>query len=349
MPSFRPRPRRRGLLPAVRSAVPLLALVLVLLAAACSTPAAQPSPSPTAAPSTAASTVEPSPSPSPAAFPVTLTDDEGTAVEIAAEPQRIVSLTPASTEILFALGVGDRVVATTDFDDYPPEAVALPDVASYTSVDVEKIVGLETDLVIAGGNFFNDPAAIAQLRDLGVPVVVVYAQDIAGVLHDIELIGAATGRADEAADLTASMQAGFDQVDAATAGLERPRVFYELDATTDIYTAAQDSFLEEMIRLAGGDPITTDSPTDFAISIEKLIEADPEVILLGDAAYGVTPEAVAARPGWDVMTAVKDGEIRGVNDLIVTRPGPRLVDGLRELALAIHPDAAVPSPQPVAP
>lgn len=347
MPSFRPRPRRRGHLPAVRSVAPFLALVL--LAAACSTPAAQPSPSPTAAPSSPAPTVEPSPSPSPAAFPVTLTDDEGTAVEIPEEPQRIVSLTPATTEILFALGVGDRVVATTDFDDYPPEAVALPDVASYTSVDVEKIVGLEPDLVIAGGNFFNDPAAIAQLRDLGVPVVVVYAQDIAGVLHDIELIGAATGRTDEAADLTASMQAGFDQVEAATAGLERPRVFYELDATTDIYTAAQDSFLEEMIRLAGGDPITTGSPTDFAISIEKLIEADPEVILLGDAAYGVTPEAVAARPGWDVMTAVKEGEIRGVNDLIVTRPGPRLVDGLRELALAIHPDAAVPSPQPVAP
>ena len=169
------------------------------------------------------------------------------------------------------------------------------------------------------------------------------------MLHDIELIGEAVGRPDEAADLTASMQAEFDQVAAATADLERPRVFYELDATTDIYTAAQDSFLEEMIRLSGGDPITTGSPTDFAISIEKLIEADPEVILLGDAAYGVTAEAVAARPGWDVMTAVKTGEIRPVNDLIVTRPGPRLVDGLRELALAIHPDAAVPSPQAVAP
>ena len=177
----------------------------------------------------------------------------------------------------------------------------------------------------------------------------VYAADIDGVLHDIELVGAVVGRADAARDLTASMQAGFDQVAAATADLARPRVFYELDATSDIYTAAEDSFLEEMIRLAGGDPITTDSPTDFAISIEKLITADPEVILLGDAAYGVTADAVAARAGWDVMTAVRAGAIRGVNDLIVTRPGPRLVDGLRELALAIHPGAAVPSPETVAP
>lgn len=311
----------------------ILALILgaATALAACSTPAASPSPSPVAA------------------FPVTLTDDEGTTVELAAEPQRIVSLTPATTEILFKLGAGPRVVATTDFDDYPPEAVDLPDVASYTAVDVEKIVGLETDLVIAGGNFFNDPAAIAQLRDLGVPVIVTYAPDIATVLTDIELIGAAVGLADEAADLTAAMRADFDQVAAATAGLPRPRVFYELDATTDIYTAADDSFIAEMIVLAGGEPITTGSPTDFAISIEKLIAADPEVIILGDALYGVTAEAVAERPGWKVMTAVKTGEIRGVNDLVVTRPGPRLVEGLRELALAIHPEAVVPSPAPVAP
>jgi iron complex transport system substrate-binding protein len=327
-----------------RAAVLALILGLSSILAACSTAGASPSPSPTITdpPATA------SPSPA-AAFPVTVTDDDGTTVDIAAEPQRIVSLTPATTEILFKLGAGPRVVATTDFDDYPPEAVGLPDVASYTAVDVEKIVGLETDLVIAGGNFFNDPAAIAQLRELGVPVVVTYAPDIATVLKDIELIGTAVGLASEARDLTAAMRADFDQVAAATADLPRPRVFYELDATTDIYTAADDSFIAEMIELAGGVPITTGSTTDFAISIEKLVTADPEVIVLGDSVYGVTPEAVAARPGWDVMTAVKAGDIRGVNDLVVTRPGPRLVEGLRELALAIHPAANVPSPAPVAP
>ena len=129
----------------------------------------------------------------------------------------------------------------------------------------------------------------------------------------------------------------------------KPRVFYEIDATSDIYTAADDSFVAEMIALAGGDPITTGSPTDYAIPLEKLITADPEVIILGDGAYGVTADAVAARPGWDVMTAVKDGQIRPANDLVITRPGPRLVEGLRELALAIHPDAAIPSAVPVAP
>lgn len=334
--------RRRGV---------ALSLALSVIVAACSSAGGPPSAAAiTPAPASASGPPTPQPSPSPAAaFPVTVTDDEGTKVEIAAEPQAIVSLTPATTEILFKLGAGPRVVATTDFDDYPPEAVALPDVASYTAVDVEKIVGLETDLVIAGGNSFNDPAAIAQLRELGVPVVVTYAPDIASVLKDIELVGTAVGYGAEARDLTASMRADFDQVAAATADLSRPRVFYELDATTDIYTAADDSFIAEMIELAGGVPITTGSKTDFAISIEKLVTADPEVIVLGDSVYGVTPEAVAERPGWDVMTAVKSGDIRGVNDLVVTRPGPRLVEGLRELALAIHPEATVASPAPVAP
>lgn len=328
----------------------IIATVLVVAACSSTGAASQVPPASPAAGASAAPTPVPSATPSatPATF-ATVTDDEGTVVEIPAEPQRIVSLTPASTEILFALGAGPRVIATTDFDDYPPEAVALPDVASYQSVDVERIVGLEADLVIAGGNFFNDPAAIAQLRDLGIPVVVTYAADVEGVLRDVELIGTSVGAIEAAKELTASMREGFDQVAAAVADLPRPRVFYELDAFADIYTAADDSFVAGMITLAGGDPITTGSPTDFAISLERLIAADPEVIVLGDAAYGVTAEAVAGRPGWDIMTAVRDGAIRPANDVLVTRPGPRLVDGLRELARAIHPTAAVPSPGVVGP
>jgi iron complex transport system substrate-binding protein len=326
--------------------------MLAVALAACSSPAASSSPTaastpgPTAAaspaPSTAPSTV-PSAGPA-AAFPVTVTDDEGTAVEIEREPARIVSLTPATTEILFAIGAGDRVIATTDFDDYPPEAVALPDVASYTSVDVEAIVGQEADLVLAGGNNFNDPEALTRLRSLGIPVVVTYATDVAGVLRDIELVGTSVGRGPEAAELAASLRADFDQVAAAVEAEPKPRVFYELDATSEIYTAADDSFVEEMIELAGGDPITTGSTSSFSISLERLVDADPELILLGDAAYGVTPEVVAARPGWAVMTAVREGRVSPVDDIVITRPGPRLVEGLRQLANAIHPDVALPSP-----
>jgi iron complex transport system substrate-binding protein len=336
-----------------RFAALLTALVLVLAACA-GTGASSASPSASAlavATSTLTASLLPTPSPTPTpAFPATLTDDEGTVVKIATEPKKIVSLTPATTEILFALGAGPRVVATTAFDDYPPAAVVLPHVASYTAVDVEKIVGLGADLVIAGGNSFNPPEAITRLRGLGVPVLVVYAPTVAGVLKDVQLVGDAVGLSDASRAMTATMQAGFDAVSAATAGLPKPRTFYELDTSTGpIFTVADGSFTKEMIQLAGGDPITTGSTTDFSIPLEKLIKADPELILLGDAAYGTTAAQVKARPGWKVMTAVKNGAIRPVNDLIVTRPGPRLVEGLRDLAMAIHPDLVLPSAAPIPP
>ncbi|HYN48335.1 MAG TPA: helical backbone metal receptor [Candidatus Nanopelagicales bacterium] len=312
------------------------AALLGLLVAACGS-AATPTPTPTPAPTVAA------------AFPLTLTDDEGTAVTIPARPERIVSLTPATTEILFAVGAGARVVATTDFDDYPAEAVALPDVASFQGVDVEKIVGLEADLVVAGGNSFNSPDALTKLRSVGIPVLVVYAPDVATVLEDIALVAAAAGEPAAGAAMAARMKAEIGAIGEAIAGAGRvaPRVFYELDATKEIYGPADDSFLAEMIELAGGDPITTGSPTVFAIPLETLLTADPQVIVLGDAAYGMTAEIVAARPGWGGMTAVKDGAIRPVNDVVVTRPGPRLVEGLRALALAIDPAASLPpAPSP---
>ena len=329
-----------------RLAAAVLAVAFALAActggSAAAGASAQPGATASSAP-TATGTPEPSATPTvvpAAAFPLTLTDDEGNSVTLEAAPRRIVSLTPATTEILFAIGAGPRVVATTDFDDYPPEVTALPHVASYQGVDVEKIVSLGADLVVAGGNGFNPPDAIAQLRRLGIPVLVVYAPTVAGVLHDIELVGDAAGAGQASRDLTASMRAGFDQVAAATRDVARPRTFYELDATKEIYGPARDSFVAEMVSLAGGEPITTDDPAVFSISLEKLVAADPEVIVLGDAAYGTTPEIVKARPGWSTMTAVKAGAIRPSNDTLVTRPGPRLVEGLRNLLAAIHPELA---------
>lgn len=314
-----------------------LALCAIVLVAGCT---AGVSPSPPAGGTPSAGAPAPSASPSiGASFPLTLRDDEGTAVTIERRPTRIASLSPANTEILWALGAGGRQVGGTDFDDYPAAAVELPDIASYSGVDVERIVDLEADLVLAAGNAFNPPDSIRRLRSLGIPVVVVYAADVAGVLADIELIGAAIGEGPAAVALTAAMGQRIDAVSAAaTATGTRPRTFYELDATGAIYGPADESFVVGMIELAGGDPITTGSPTVFQISLERLVAADPEVIVLGDAAYGVTPELVAARPGWGGMTAVRDGAIRPVDDIVVTRPGPRLADGLLALARAIHPE-----------
>lgn len=318
---------------AVGALVVSLTVLIALAACTAAPPGATPGASPTAVPA--------------AAFPVTLTDDEGAQVTIPVEPRRIVSLTPATTEILFKLGVGERIVAKVeDLALYPPEAGSIPDVAKFGSVDLEKVVALEPDLVIAGGNTFTPPDAVEKLRSLGLPTLVVYAPTVAKVFADIELTGRAVGREQAAADLAASMRAEFDQVAAATGSVDRPRVFYEIDATGAIWGPADESFLAEMIHLAGGDPITTGSPDKFDIPLERLIQADPEVILLGDAAYGVTAEQVAVRPGWNVMTAVKAGTIRPIDDIVVTRPGPRLTEGLRALLGALHPELL---PVPAAP
>lgn len=322
----------------VRPTSLLIALAIAL--AACSS--AAPTAVPTATPSPSQTEVP--------AFPTTVTDDEGTAVTLAREPQTIVSLAPAATEILFALGVGDRIKGKSqDVFLYPPEAGALPDVATFDSVDVEKIVALSPDVVFAGGNFFTPPDAIAKLRSLGLNVVVLFASSVEAVYVDFELIGQVVGRSGEATAMVDRIRSEFDNVKAAVAGLPKPRLFYELDATGAIYGPADKSFLVEMIELAGAVPITTGSPVKYDISIERLIEQDPQIILMADAPFGVTAAQVAARPGWEVMTAVRNDQIRPIDDQMVTRPGPRLFLGLQLLAKAIHPDVVIASTQPIPP
>jgi iron complex transport system substrate-binding protein len=313
-------------------------------------PATTPAASPTEAPTPAASPTEvatPAASPTqPAAggYPLELVGYDGTAITLEEPPQRIVSLTPATTEILFALGAGQRTVGRGDYDDYPPEATELPGVAAFTGVNHEALVALEPDLVLAGGNFFTPPADIERMRELDIPVLVVYADTFTAAIDDIRLIGMAVDESAAAEQLAAQMEARLEEVSRAVGGLDAPRVFYQIGSEPEIYAPAPESFIADMVALAGGEPITTTDPAIFAIPVEELVEQDPEVIVVGDAQWGVCPADVAARPGWGTMTAVREGAIRPVNDTIVTRPGPRLADGLAALALAIHPQAAITPP-----
>ena len=230
----------------------------------------------------------------------------------------------------------------------PEQATALPDVATFSSVDVEKVVALEPDLVLAGGLGFTPAESITKLRDLEVPVVVIYAPSVEGVLKDIELLGTATGTSADAESLTTAMRADMDAVASAVASQSpKPRVFYDVgydDTTGAIYAPADDSFLAEMVTMAGGDMITTGDPNTYEIPLEKLIEKDPQLIILGtNPFYSPTPDSVAKRRGWDAFTAVRNGDIRPVNDIEITRPGPRLPVGLRTLASAIWPDVTLPA------
>jgi len=328
---------------APRLRTPLLVLVALLLAAcnAAASPSA-PASTPSVVPSVAAT-----PTPIPATtYPVTLTDDEGREVTLASEPERIISLAPSSTEIVCALDACDRIVGVNDFrDGFPTDILAaledVPNVASFTGVDREAVVDVEPDLVLAAGNNLTPPADIAALDELGYPVLVLYPESLDEVYADIELVSVALDARAKAAAVVTGMRDRVAAVEDAVTGEERPRTFYEVSLFSgSIYTAGEGSFLAALIEAAGGDPILGDATTT-AIQLEDLVAADPELILLGDAAYdpSITAESVAQRQGWGRMTAVVEGRVIPMpEDILITRPGPRIVDGLEALARAIHPE-----------
>jgi iron complex transport system substrate-binding protein len=313
--------------------IPTFVTFLLVLAAACQ---------PADPGSSAGQSLQPSQSPpTGAAYPRALTDDDGRDVVIPSEPQRIVSLAPSNSEIVCALDACDRLVGVTDFDDYPPEVADIPDVVIGAVVDVELVVAADPDLILAAGNELTPSAVISELTDLGYPVLVLYPESLDEVLGNVRLVGEAINTADQAEALTADMQYRIDVVRHAVPSGGLPLVFYEVGVFEGtIYTAGEDSFLASLIEVAGGIPITGDALTT-SIALEDLLVADPGLILLGDAAYdpSVTPESVAARPGWSAMSAVRDGRmVVMLADPVITRPGPRIVDGLEALAAAIHPD-----------
>jgi iron complex transport system substrate-binding protein len=336
----------------------LAPLLLVLLLAACGAPSsgtdAPPTSSTSGTSASQAASLSPSPSARPTrapAYPLSLTDDAGRELTLDAAPQRIVSLAPSNTEIVCALDACDRLVGVTDFDDHPAEVADIDKVVVTAVVDVERVVAAEPDLVLAAGNEITPSEVIGQLDDLGLTVLVLYPESLDEVYADIELIGRALDREDEADALVSDMRERVDTVTATVDGAEAPLTMYEVfHAEGTTYTAGEGSFLASLIELAGGVPLTGDA--QGLIAPEELVAADPELILLGTASYdpslsdpGLALDTVAARPGWADLRAVQDGRVVPyLDDIVTTRPGPRIVDGLEALARAIHPDRFEPAP-----
>ncbi|CAN5793331.1 ABC transporter substrate-binding protein [soil metagenome] len=292
-----------------------------------------------------ASSAPSSPSQSSATGSVTLTDDAGREVTLAGPAQRIVSLAPSNTEIVCALDACDRLVGVTDFDNFPTEVVDLPKVVVQTQVDLERLVAAEPDLVLAAGNELTPSSVIERLEDLGVPVLVLYPESLDEVYADIELVGDAIDRRAEANELVDGLRVRVAAVEDAVAGVSAPLTLYEVfHAEGTTYTAGEGSFLASLLALAGAEPVTGDA--EGVMGAEELAAADPELILLGTASYdsaladpAAALDAVRARPGWGELAAVRDGNvIPYLADIVTTRPGPRIVDGLEALARAIHPD-----------
>jgi len=278
----------------------------------------------------------------PAAASITLTDGLGRSVALAAPAQRIVSLAPSNTEILFAIGAGAQVVGRDEFSDYPAEAKALPSVGgSMGTYSLETIASLKPDLVLAAE--INTPEQVKALEDLGVRVYYLSnPTDLDGLYANLKIVGQLTGHETEAEALAASLQARVQAVQEKLMPISSVfTVFYELDGSDPAkpWTAGAGTFLSQLISMAGGSNVGDRLQGDYAqMSQEELLVANPMVILLGDAAYGVTAEQVAARPGWEALAAVQQGRIYPFDDNLVSRPGPRLVDGLEQIAKLLRPE-----------
>jgi iron complex transport system substrate-binding protein len=270
-----------------------------------------------------------------AVFPLTTADALGRTFTFTEPPQRIVSLIPSNTEILFALGLGDRVVGVDVFSDFPAEAQEKPRVGDFLNPDLEGMVAADPDLVLATAS--HDASVLPALDRLGIPALAIEPTNLGQVLADIERIAAIAGVPERGRALACDLAERIAAVEAAVAGAERPRVFFEI--STDLYTAGPGSFIDDLISRAGGANVAADAAIAWPqLSAEAVVAADPEVILLVDQEAGATPETVAARPGWGQIAAVRNGRVVNLAPDPVVRPGPRLVDGLEEMARVLHPD-----------
>ncbi len=267
--------------------------------------------------------------------PITVVDDQHTTLTFATPPQRIIALAPNLTEILFSLGLGKDVVGVSVSSDYPKAALKLPIVYMLNGPNLEKILALKPDLLISAN--IVPQTTVSKLRALHLKVLVTNPTDIPGILHDITIVGKAAGVPAAAAKEVAGLQNRINVVVHAVAPLNsRPTVFYELDKT--LYTVGKGSFMDSMITMAGGKNIAGTIANPYPqLSAEALLGDNPQVILLGDAAYGTTAASVAARPGWSALSAVKNQQVYPFDDNLASRPGPRIVDGLERIVKILHP------------
>jgi len=306
----------------LRKSLFALLLIFTLLLGACAPVTAQPTPA-----------------------SINLTDGLGRAVTLADPAQHIVSLAPSSTEILFAIGAGGQVIGRDRNSDYPEDAKKITDIGGSdisAQLNAEAILALKPDLVLAAN--ITPPEQIKTLEDLGITVFMLpNPTDLDGMYTNLRTAAQLTGHIAETETLIASLQARVETVEGKLANVtEKPLVFYEIDSTDAKapWTSGPGTFIDTLIGMAGGRNVGSSLADPWSqISLEELVRQNPDVIVLGDAVWGgITPELVKQRAGWESMNAVKSGKIFPFDDNLLSRPGPRLVDGLEALAKLLHPE-----------
>ena len=280
---------------------------------------------------------------------ITVVDDEGYTTNITAPPQRIISLAPSNTQILFAVGVGDKVVGVTDYDHYPYNFTAwiaagnMTSVGGFSTPNKETIASLNPDLILATP--INDPDVVT-MRSLGEKVIVLNPNDVNGVLKDITMVGQATGATQNATTLINSINTQISTITAkiVAANLTKPLVYYEV-WTPPLMSAGSTSFINDVIEEAGGINIFENETQQYpTISSETIVQKNPDVILLptdmanpGDTPFYGSVDQVKERPGWSSISAVQNNRIIVVDGDLFAEAGPRIGDQIAAAAKAFYP------------
>lgn len=294
----------------------------------------------------AASNSQPGQQPAPAgneasssAFPLTITDATGTEIYLEKAPERLVSLAPSNTENAFALGLGSKVVGVTDWDNYPEEVKKIEKIGGLEP-NVEKILSLEPDLVIA--HVSANHKSIQPLRDAGLRVLALPdSKSFDGVYEALRMLGKATGTQDKAEEVIQQMEQKKAAITAKVAGLsEKEKVKVWVEVSPDLHTAGRGTFIDDLIRLAGGINVAAEEEGWVQLSEEQVIAAQPDVIITTYGGYETKKpsEQIRARKAWADLPAVKENRIYDVNSDLVSRPGPRLVEGLEQVAKCLYPE-----------
>jgi iron complex transport system substrate-binding protein len=268
---------------------------------------------------------------------VAVIDDYGRTIEIRGIPTRIVTVAPTPTELVFAVGAGSLVVGVDDYSDYPAEVNDLTKVGNI-ELNIEVILALKPDLIISGD--LVPLAQLQQLEDQGIPYIILAARSIDDVYNDIRLVGFITGHVSEASALVDQLEQRVSAVTAKTLAdnATKPRTYVEFYPS---WTYGPGSFGDDLIRLAGGNNIASKTSSEYVpVTDEFVIAQDPEIIVytVGTNYNGTTPETIAARPGWSELSAVTTDKVFSIDDNLISRYGPRIVDGLEALAAILHPE-----------
>ena len=277
-----------------------------------------------------------------------LVDDHGYKTSLTAYPEKIVSVAPSTTEILYAIGAGEKVVAVTDYDNYPYDFAAwiaagnMTSVGDFTDPNLEVITSLNPDLILASGGVQVE--SVDTLRNLGYKVLVLDPTNVDGILNNIELVGNATGNRAEATALVNDITNRITAVENTVANAAKPKVYYEVYyESTSSWTIGAKAWQSELIEIAGGTNIFGDQQIDYyQYQVEALIDRNPDVIILPGEGMGTgtasTFDAVKARPGWDTTNAVQNNRLYQINSDIIERAGPRIADAIEQLAAFFHPE-----------